>query len=128
MCATAMMLQFSPGQCTSVCERSRLGGVEQGKSGQGGLTGGLLSALMCLTAAFATNRSVLLGHVTLKVMQEVLEEQSWFPQQQPDQQLMNDASEAHFTALNVRVVMFEIKQLFTAGPEPLLQLWGVSTC
>lgn len=27
-------------------------------------------------------------------------------QQQPDQQLMNDASEAHFTALNVGVVMF----------------------
>lgn len=68
-----------------------------------------MSALMCITAPFATNRSVLLGHVTLGDAgsdaggsggSELVS------QQQPDQQLMNDASEAHFTALNVGVVMF----------------------
>lgn len=32
-------------------------GWNKGKSGQGGLTGGLLSALMCITALLATNRS-----------------------------------------------------------------------
>lgn len=34
-------------------------GEEQGNSGSGGLTGGLLSALMCITALLASNRSVL---------------------------------------------------------------------
>lgn len=41
-------------------------GVEQGNSGQGGLTGGLLSALMCITALLATSRSVLWGSITVK--------------------------------------------------------------
>lgn len=38
-------------------------GWNKGNSGQGGLTGGLLSALMCITALLATNRSRLWGDV-----------------------------------------------------------------
>lgn len=40
------------------------GGTRQGWAGS--LTGGLLSALKCSTAPLATNKWVLLGHVTLK--------------------------------------------------------------
>lgn len=51
----AVMLQFSPGQGTSVCECSSEGGWEKGRVGRRP-TGGLLSALMCVRAPLAADR------------------------------------------------------------------------
>lgn len=47
--------QDNAGNCVNALSSE---GVEQGNSGQEGLMGGLLSALMCITALLAGNRSV----------------------------------------------------------------------
>lgn len=88
-----VMLQFSPGQCASVCVNAARRGWKQWKSGQGGPTGALLSALMCIRALLATARSLPLGHVVLK--------------------RSSDASEAPLRGLNLLPVLYLPADVFT---------------